>query len=69
MLNDLFPRSEVIFHLTNVSKQHEIANAFQEIVARFKAIDLVITCAGILDEHNYKEMVDINLVGILLSFF
>lgn len=68
MLNDLFPRSEVIFHLTDVSKQHDVANAFKEVIARFKAIDLVVTCAGILDEQNYKEMVDVNLVGILLSF-
>lgn len=63
-LNDQFQKSEVIFHLTNVARQHDVENAFREVLTRFKAIDLVITCAGILDEHSYEEMVNVNLVGI-----
>lgn len=64
MLTDQFPRCEVIFHLTNVGRKHDVENAFQEIYRRFRAVDIVITCAGILNEQHYEEMVDVNLVCI-----
>lgn len=58
-----FPSQEILLHLTDVSERDEVLRAFQEVMYKFKQIDMVVTSAGILDEQNYQLMVDINLVG------
>lgn len=63
ILREDFPSQEILFHLTDVSERDEVLRAFQEVMYKFKQIDMVITSAGILDERNYQLMVDINLVG------
>jgi len=64
-LKDDFPKREVIFHKTDVTKADDVQRAFKEVAHKFKHIDIVITCAGILDEHNYEDMLNINLVGVI----
>lgn len=58
-----FPAQEVFFHLTDVTKKRDIESGLREILFRFGGIDILLTCAGILDEQNVDEMIDINLVG------
>lgn len=63
VLHENFPSQEIMFHLTDVSKRDEVVRAFKEVMYKFKAIDMVIASAGILDEQNYELMVEIDLVG------
>ncbi|ELU15490.1 hypothetical protein CAPTEDRAFT_224599 [Capitella teleta] len=59
-----FTSSRVDFHPCNVSKDSEIDDVFahvREIWGRFPSI--VISTAGIIDEHDWQKCVDINLGG------
>lgn len=66
-LREDFPLREILCHLTDISVHDEVVRAFNEVMYKFKRIDMVITSAGILDEQNYQLMVDINLVGAQLT--
>lgn len=62
-LHEDFPTQEVFFHLTDVTKKADIESGLREILFRFGGIDILLTCAGILDEQSVDETIDINLVG------
>lgn len=64
ILREDFPKQEVMFHLADVTKKDELERAFQEVDYKFHYIDIVITCAGIVDEPEYELMIDINLVCV-----
>lgn len=66
ILREDFPAREILYHLTDVSERDDVVRAFKEVMYKFKAIDMVITSAGILDEQNYENMVNTNLVGAKL---
>lgn len=63
-LKNTFPKREIIFHKTDVTEDTDIQRAFIEITARFKTIDIIVTCSGIIDEHDIEEMIHVNLVNI-----
>lgn len=62
-----FPDQEVFFFKTDVTNKSEISTALRETAFRFGGIDIVMTCAGILDEHSVDDMIDVNLVRIFFA--
>lgn len=59
-----FPNQEVFFFKTNVTNNNELKVALRETVFRFGGVDIVMTCAGVLDEHSVDDVIDVNLVRI-----
>lgn len=62
-LHETFPQMTIIFHAVDVTCKTELENGFQEVMNKFKSIDYVVACAGVLDEVNYKQTIDVNLVS------
>lgn len=61
-LRETFPGKVIIFHLTDVSDKRILERVFKEVMSKFKSIDCIIACAGVLDEQNYELTVEVNLV-------
>lgn len=62
ILREDFPKQEILFHLTDVTKKDDLERAFKEVNYKFHSIDIVITCAGVIDEQEYELTIDTNLV-------
>lgn len=63
ILRETYPKQYILFHCTDVTKKDEIERAFKEVMYKFHAIDIIITSAGILDEIEYEDAVNVNFVS------
>lgn len=63
-----FKNQTVIFIKTDISKKDQVKDAFEEVVRKFKSIDIVLCNAGILNDRDYELSVNINLVNIFLNY-
>ncbi|XP_069687826.1 15-hydroxyprostaglandin dehydrogenase [NAD(+)]-like [Periplaneta americana] len=65
-------KGRVIFIKTDVTKTDELEEAFKKTYSTFKALDIVINNAGILDDGRWELMIAINVNavvrGTLLGF-
>ncbi|XP_035221581.1 15-hydroxyprostaglandin dehydrogenase [NAD(+)]-like [Stegodyphus dumicola] len=58
-------KSKVIFCKCDVSSESEFRAAFDKTIKTFGRIDLLINNAGILNEHEWKRVIDVNFVSTL----
>ncbi|XP_014357768.2 short chain dehydrogenase/reductase dpmpG [Papilio machaon] len=67
-LNKTYP-GKVIFVKCDVGNEECITAAFNEVVAKFKTVDIVFNNAGIMNDapHIWRKMCDVNVQG-LISF-
>ncbi|XP_031633579.1 alcohol dehydrogenase 1-like [Contarinia nasturtii] len=66
-LKSLFPNKTVLFYKVDVRNRSEIECAFKEVVKSFGYVDVLVNCAGIIDERRPKDTIDINLTGVINS--
>lgn len=57
-----FKEQTVIFIKTDISKKDQVKDAFNEVITKFKRIDVVMCNAGILNDRDYELAVNVNLV-------
>lgn len=62
-----FPKSNVLFWKTDISDRSEVESSFKEIQLRYGAIDILINCAGVLDEGDVQKSFSINVVCLPAS--
>lgn len=62
----MFPDKMITFHMTNVCDKDDLERAFKEVSYNFQSIDCVVTCAGVLNENDYKLTIEVNLVCVFL---
>ncbi|GFS84309.1 15-hydroxyprostaglandin dehydrogenase [Nephila pilipes] len=58
-------KNNVIFQKCDVSSFTDFKNAFEKTISTFGRIDVLINNAGILDEHNFQRVVQVNLLGVI----
>nr|XP_034834948.1 15-hydroxyprostaglandin dehydrogenase [NAD(+)]-like [Maniola hyperantus] len=65
-LNETY-KNKVIFVKCDVSKEEEIQNSFQEVLAAFKRIDVIINNAGIMNDSidAWRTASDVNWQGVV----
>lgn len=68
-LNAEYPRQNVEFIKTDVTDNDNVKRSFQEAVAKFKFIDVVVGNAGILDEAQPERTIRVNLLGVMNSTY
>ncbi|KAB0792462.1 hypothetical protein PPYR_14421 [Photinus pyralis] len=68
-LNARHGQGRVIFLPADVSDETQFENAFKESLNHWKGLDIVINNAGILNEDNWKMMVNTNTVGTIQGTF
>lgn len=64
-----FKTQTVIFIKTDISKKDQVKDAFDELVRKFKIIDIVLCNAGILNDRDYELSVNVNLVIFVLEIY
>ncbi|KAJ6639810.1 Alcohol dehydrogenase 1 [Pseudolycoriella hygida] len=64
-ISEEYPTKQIIFCLTDVADKSSQERAFEQVASRFNSIDCVIACAGVFDEINYEQTVNINLLGLI----
>ncbi|KAK9708316.1 short chain dehydrogenase [Popillia japonica] len=69
LLEKEFGSKRVIFVKVDVSNQDEFEDAFKKTIEAFGNIDILVNNAGILDERDFKRMVDINVNGVIIGTF
>uniref|UniRef100_A0A2C9LSE7 15-hydroxyprostaglandin dehydrogenase [NAD(+)] n=1 Tax=Biomphalaria glabrata TaxID=6526 RepID=A0A2C9LSE7_BIOGL len=60
-----YGQKNVLFLTCDVSSSQNLKNCFQRAVSTFGGVDIMVNNAGIVDEENWKNMININLVGAL----
>ncbi|KFM64614.1 15-hydroxyprostaglandin dehydrogenase [NAD(+)], partial [Stegodyphus mimosarum] len=58
-------KNKVVFCKCDVSSESEFRAAFDKTIKTFGRIDLLINNAGILNEHEWKRVIDVNFVGVI----
>lgn len=61
-LQSEFKQQTVVFIKTDISKKDQVKDAFDELVIKFRSIDIVLCNAGILNDRDYELSVNVNLV-------
>lgn len=69
-LNKSYP-GQAIFVKCNVASEESITEAFNEVVDKFKTVDVVINNAGIMNDSPsiWRTATDVNYVSINKSLF
>lgn len=65
-LQKSFSDRKIILINADVTNKGSVESAFKEVLKEFISIDIVIGSAGILNEKNYEQMIQVNLVNINL---
>lgn len=65
ILQSEYKTQNVVFIKTDISKKDQVKEAFDELVIKFKSIDIVLCNAGILNDRDYELSVNVNLVNFL----
>ncbi|GFU04523.1 hypothetical protein NPIL_635151 [Nephila pilipes] len=58
-------KDNVIFEKCDVTQFSEFRDTFKQVISTFGRIDLVVNNAGLVDEHDWKKMIDINFIGVI----
>lgn len=58
----------VLFMETDISKKDQIRKAFDELIIKFKSIDIVLCNAGVLNDRDYELSVNVNFVRFRFIF-
>lgn len=68
-LNAEYPRQKVDFIKTDVTDKDNVKRSFQEALAKYQFIDVVVGNAGILDENHPERTIHVNLLGVMHSTY
>ncbi|XP_055701893.1 development-specific 25 kDa protein-like [Phlebotomus papatasi] len=64
-----YPKISIKYFMVNVAVDEEIKQCYEAIAKDLGTLDIVINCAGILDESDYVKMINVNLGGVIGSTF
>lgn len=67
-LSTSYPNQKIHFIQTDVRHNENIRESFREAVELFKFIDIVVANAGISNESEFENTIQINLVSSLHYF-
>ncbi|XP_050664538.1 15-hydroxyprostaglandin dehydrogenase [NAD(+)]-like [Leptidea sinapis] len=68
-LNNKFGALRAKFIKCNIADETELNHAYQQIINKYRRLDVLVNNAAILsnDEDNYRAMIDVNLCGTIAS--
>lgn len=67
ILQTNYKDQNVVFIKTDVTKKEQVKSAFDEVISKFKFVDIVVANAGILREKDYELTFNVNVVRILME--
>ncbi|EZA55494.1 hypothetical protein DMN91_001992 [Ooceraea biroi] len=62
-----FGKGRVMFVACDVTKDEDLQKAFKKVISIFQGLDIVINNAGILNDHDWKQTIDINVTAVICS--
>ncbi|KAK6192791.1 hypothetical protein SNE40_004204 [Patella caerulea] len=60
-----FGNDAAFFMKCDVTSEKEFANVFQAIKSRYGRLDILVNNAGIVDEKNWRKLIEINLLSVM----
>ncbi|XP_029174260.1 15-hydroxyprostaglandin dehydrogenase [NAD(+)]-like [Nylanderia fulva] len=69
MLEKEFGKGRAVFIACDVAKVEDLVKAFNRVIDEFDTLDILINNAGILNEHNWHQMIDINITALIRSSY
>ncbi|CAL1676900.1 unnamed protein product [Lasius platythorax] len=64
-LENEFGKSRAVFIACDVTKAEDLEKAFKRVVDTFETLDILINNAGILNEHKWEQLIDINVKALI----
>lgn len=61
----MFTKSQIIYIKTDVSDKKQLEDAYKNIIDKFETIDIVVNSAGIFNDHNIEQTLNVNIVSYL----
>lgn len=61
-LSDKYDKKRAKFIKCDVTKDEELNESFQQIIAKNSYIDIIVNAAGIANDADFKKEIEINLV-------
>ncbi|GIY28778.1 15-hydroxyprostaglandin dehydrogenase [Caerostris extrusa] len=58
-------QNNIIFEKCDVSSFSALEAVFEKVISIFGKIDIVVNNAGVLDEHNWRLVIDVNCIGVI----
>ncbi|XP_059607379.1 alcohol dehydrogenase 1-like [Phlebotomus argentipes] len=62
-----YPKASVKYFSVDVRLDEKLKKCYEDVEKAFGSLDIVVNCAGIMGEHDYKRMIDINFAGMIGS--
>lgn len=64
-----FPGVSITYFKVDVTSQKDLEKCYSEFTKGIENLDIVVNCAGIMDENLYRKTVEVNLCGVIGSTF
>ncbi|XP_029163696.1 15-hydroxyprostaglandin dehydrogenase [NAD(+)]-like isoform X2 [Nylanderia fulva] len=64
-----FGKSRAVFIACDVAKAEDLEKAFNRVIDAFETLDILINNAGILNEHNWHQVIDINVTALIRNLY
>ncbi|XP_055687580.1 15-hydroxyprostaglandin dehydrogenase [NAD(+)]-like [Lutzomyia longipalpis] len=62
-----FPKASIRYFQVDVSSRKQLKKCYTDFTKNIPSLDIVINCAGIVDENNFRRTIEINLYGVMGS--
>ncbi|GAB0087052.1 hypothetical protein DMENIID0001_013200 [Sergentomyia squamirostris] len=67
--SEKYPEVVIKFYKVDVRISKEIQNSYNDFCKSIHQLDIVINCAGVIDENSFSRAIDINLCGTIGSTY
>ncbi|XP_059608019.1 15-hydroxyprostaglandin dehydrogenase [NAD(+)]-like [Phlebotomus argentipes] len=62
-----FPSVFITFYRADVTLQEDLELCFKKFTEEIQNLDIVVNCAGILNESEFKKVIEVNLIAVIRS--
>ncbi|XP_055687582.1 alcohol dehydrogenase 1-like [Lutzomyia longipalpis] len=62
-----FPKASIRYFQVDVRSQEELEKCYADFTKDIPSLDVVVNCAGILDENQFRKTIEVNLLGVIAS--
>ncbi|KAI4460841.1 15-hydroxyprostaglandin dehydrogenase [nad(+)] [Holotrichia oblita] len=66
-LNKKYGSGRALFVKTDVTDQASFENTFKTTIEHYNNVDILVNCAGLIDEVNWRKMYHVNLFGPVIG--
>ncbi|XP_055687583.1 alcohol dehydrogenase 1-like [Lutzomyia longipalpis] len=62
-----FSKASICYFQVDVTAQKQLKKCYADFTKSIPSLDLVLNCAGIMEEENFRKTIETNLLGVIAS--